>query len=298
MKASTLRQRLAAAAAVVMLCAANAGAQTAQKHVVERGETLESIAVRYGVTTEDILKLNPDAAQFVYVGMELALPAKPAATAASDTAQTARPATAAPTVTEVTDENGRKRYVATTEGEQETTTVKDERDGWAIERLGDFSVAFEIGYGFLDNGGGDGSAYAYSATAGVNYYFTDAFYAGARIGYNSSNFSDQGIESAAHILMIPIETGYAFATQDQKFAVVPFTGFDFNIGLTGKTKIKNVGDYDMKIGGKIGVAFDLGLRVRLWGFNLSGSYHIPLNDRQEAYFGKDGYFKISLGFGF
>ena len=291
MKASTLRQRLAAAAAVVMLCAANAGAQTAQKHVVERGETLESIAVRYGVTTEDILKLNPDAAQFVYVGMELALPAKSAATAASDTAQTARPATAAPTVTEVTDENGRKRYVATAEGEQKENKAD-------LVRFGKFGIGFEIGYGFLDNGGGSGSAFAYSVTAGANYYFTDAFYAGARIGYNSSNLTVQGLESTAHILMIPIEAGYAFATKNQLLAVAPFAGFDFNIGLTGKTKIKNGGDYDMEIGGKVGVAFDLGLRVRLWGWNLSGSYHIPLNDRQKGYFGEDGYFKVSLGFGF
>lgn len=73
-------------AAFITLCAATAVAQTARKHVIERGETLESIATRYGVTTEEIIKLNPDAAQFVYVGMELTLPEKPVETAAGDTA--------------------------------------------------------------------------------------------------------------------------------------------------------------------------------------------------------------------
>lgn len=44
------------------------------KHVVDKGETIESIAKKYGVTKESIIELNPDAAQFVYVGMELKIP--------------------------------------------------------------------------------------------------------------------------------------------------------------------------------------------------------------------------------
>ena len=86
MKASILKMRMAVVAAFITLCAATAVAQTARKHVIERGETLESIATRYGVTTEEIIKLNPGAAQFVYVGMELTLPEKPVETAAGDTA--------------------------------------------------------------------------------------------------------------------------------------------------------------------------------------------------------------------
>lgn len=43
-------------------------------HVVNRGETLQSIAQKYGVTTERIIQANPQAAQFIYVGMELNIP--------------------------------------------------------------------------------------------------------------------------------------------------------------------------------------------------------------------------------
>lgn len=43
-------------------------------HTVGRGETLESIAKRYGTTREKIIELNPDATQFIYVGMELVIP--------------------------------------------------------------------------------------------------------------------------------------------------------------------------------------------------------------------------------
>lgn len=44
------------------------------KHVVDRGETLASIAKRYSTTESQIIQLNPNARQFIYVGMELVIP--------------------------------------------------------------------------------------------------------------------------------------------------------------------------------------------------------------------------------
>lgn len=43
-------------------------------HVVQRGETLESIAEYYKVSVEDINKANPNADGIVYVGMKLNIP--------------------------------------------------------------------------------------------------------------------------------------------------------------------------------------------------------------------------------
>lgn len=43
-------------------------------HIVDRGETLASIANLYGVTTGKIIELNPEASDFVYTGMELIVP--------------------------------------------------------------------------------------------------------------------------------------------------------------------------------------------------------------------------------
>lgn len=45
-------------------------------HVVQRGETLKSIAEYYKVNVEDINKANPNADGIVYVGMKLIVPAK------------------------------------------------------------------------------------------------------------------------------------------------------------------------------------------------------------------------------
>lgn len=61
-------------AIIVALTANIAVAQTAKIHVVERGETIESIAKKYGITKDALVAVNPDAAQFVYVGMELTVP--------------------------------------------------------------------------------------------------------------------------------------------------------------------------------------------------------------------------------
>lgn len=44
-------------------------------HVVQRGETIESIAEFYKVSVEDINKANPNADGVVYVGMKLNIPA-------------------------------------------------------------------------------------------------------------------------------------------------------------------------------------------------------------------------------
>lgn len=61
----------------IILCAgalsiASMDAET--KHILERGESLESIAKKYGVTTQQIIELNPEAASFTYIGMELTIP--------------------------------------------------------------------------------------------------------------------------------------------------------------------------------------------------------------------------------
>ena len=71
----TFRKRFLSAMCMVAFGVSFAIAQTSTiKHTVDRGETLQSIAKRYATTEAKIIELNPDAAQFVYVGMELVIP--------------------------------------------------------------------------------------------------------------------------------------------------------------------------------------------------------------------------------
>lgn len=61
---------------MVVFGISSAIAQTSTiKHTVDRGETLQSIAKRYATTEAKIIELNPAAAKYVYVGMELIIPA-------------------------------------------------------------------------------------------------------------------------------------------------------------------------------------------------------------------------------
>lgn len=49
-------------------------AQNTITHSVGRGETIASIAKKYNVPEGDILKLNPEAKEFIYVGLKLQIP--------------------------------------------------------------------------------------------------------------------------------------------------------------------------------------------------------------------------------
>lgn len=260
--------------AVAVFCMATAFAQTVKQHIVKRGETLESIADRYGTTVDELVELNPDANQFVYVGMELKVPVSTTLTSQQDTIKSERVQIEQPII-ETNLKNRNLDYVT----------------------IGNFVVNMEIGLSFIANKPIDES-FGFTFTTGANYFFTKSAYAGARIGVNSVSSTSYEAKSSAYFLMIPLEAGYAFCTSNEKLAVIPFCGFDFNIGIKGKTEIRNYDDVKLDIGGKIGVDACVGLRFRLWSFNLSGAYHIPLNDKQKGFFGKDPYLHVSLGWGF
>mgnify|MGYP005942743725 CR=1 FL=1 len=62
-------------------------------HTVNRGETLSSIAQKYGVSEEKIIKANPQAAQFIYVGLELTIPTSSAPTSSPIPSTSVKPIT-------------------------------------------------------------------------------------------------------------------------------------------------------------------------------------------------------------
>ena len=164
----------------------------------------------------------------------------------------------------------------------------------------EWSFVDELGYGFLE-----GKAWAYKATIGANYSFTNNFYLQGQIGYNSSNlneliktgkYSYDNYEMNAHFITLPFEVGYRVTTENRLWGFIPFAGLGFNIGLGGKSKYEDI-ENDLEIGGKLGVEARIGLRICLHGFQLTGSYHLPMNSKQEDFFGEDAYPELSIGFG-
>lgn len=265
-------------------------------HVVQRGETIESIAEIYKVSVEDIDKANPNADGIVYVGMKLNIPTS-----------SAQPKTSA---TDVSIETNRTQELTSEKYPVRNVSKADKE--YSVQRAdkeyGEFSFTLEFGYGFI-NGSNN---YMYETTVGANYTLPYNLYVGARIGYNSANYNGLinidreriSAEQNCHFLEIPIEFGYSLKNESESLGLIPFVGFNTNIGLSGKYKQKILGtggeesSNKLKIGGKVGIGARVGIRVHLMGLDITGSYQIPLNDKQKGWFGKDAFPEISLAFGF
>lgn len=283
----------------VLLCTvcmfAMAQSQTVT-HVVQRGETIESIAEYYNLSVEDINKANPNTDGIVYVGMKLNIPtssAQPKTSATDVSIETNR-------TQELTSEKYPVRNVS--KADKEYSVPREDKE------YGEFSFTGELGYGFI-NGSNN---FMYEATVGANYTLPYNLYLGARIGYNSANYNGLinidresiSAEQNCHFLEIPIEFGYSLKNESESLGLIPFVGFNTNIGLSGKYKQKILGtggeesSNKLKIGGKVGIGARVGIRVHLMGFDITGSYQIPLNDKQKGWFGKDAFPEISLAWGF
>ena len=74
-------------AALLFMISMPLSAQPTLKHTVDVGETLASIARRYGTTEARIIEINPEAADFIYVGMQLTIPLAPAPQSAENSGQ-------------------------------------------------------------------------------------------------------------------------------------------------------------------------------------------------------------------
>lgn len=246
------------------------------KHTVQRGETLATIAQKYGTTEEKIKELNPEAAQFIYVGMELNIPERNV----QNKVEIFLNSNNAADSLSAQDENN-------SDNQEETSYRK-----WA--------AAFSIGYGFLPKEKGvKGTNWAYECWLGANYNITKSHYVGARIGYNSSNYSANAYgvstESEFHFVSLPIETGYELSIISDKFSIIPYGGFSFNYCVKGKSKIGKTSN-KLDVNGEVGIDARLGARLSIYGFKIGAAYIIPVNDKQEEFFGEKAYFQVSIGF--
>lgn len=280
-------KKIILSALLVIACAFAKAQSQIVTHVVLRGETIESIANHYNVSVEDIDKANPNMDGVVYVGLKLNIPTssvQPKTFSRDVSIETSQ-------TQELTPERAPIRNVS-----------KEDK------KYGEFIFAGELGYGFIKGSGN----FMFEGTIGANYTIPYNLYVGARIGYNSANYNGLieiegesiNAKQNCHFLQIPIEFGYSLKNESESLGLIPFVGFNTNIGLSGKYKQKTLGtggeesSKKLKIGGKVGIGARVGIRVHLMGFDITGSYQIPLNDKQKGWFGKDAFPEISLAWGF
>ena len=140
-------------------------------HVVQRGETLESIAEYYKVSVEDINKANPNAEGIVYVGMKLKITTSYKTKIVSNIDNQS--------VRAYTQGNNIKHHSNDKVYQEHTYKAAKNED----EKVGKIEFAGELGFGFIK--GADN--FMYEATIGANYRLPYNLYVGARIGYKSAN---------------------------------------------------------------------------------------------------------------
>lgn len=282
----TFRKRFLSAMCMVAFGVSFAIAQTSTiKHTVDRGETLQSIAKRYATTEAKIVELNPDAKQFVYVGMVLTIPVEK--------------------VTNVTkEEKGslQNDFKQNTYNQITGIAVSDERDFYRWSFVG------SIAYGILPKSKEEcvsGSNFTLLFSLGANYNITKSFFVGARIGYNTVNTNTllhsgvaeyYNVITNNHMIFMPLEIGYKFCLKDNEIALVPYAGTDINCIVkcttetgVGTHKEKRTIDPDKRLG----VNGRIGLRLSLYGFSVGGSYVLSFDDN---YGENKGFPEISIGF--
>ena len=250
------------------------------KHVVERGETLASIAERYGITEDEIIKLNPEAAQFIYVGMELWIPVVKSDVIHNETRAAIE-----------------KSLVVPKSDVSSTNKIGNQVDGNK-----QWKVVFNIGFGFPTLPDEmDGSCYTYAVTLGGNYNVTESFYAGFRLGYNSSTInmdSPMDVTQKFHFITLPLEAGYRLFLLPDKVSLAPHVGLDMNFAIKGTAEPDGGEKEKVDVGGDVGVGVKLGVNLKLWEFLIRGSYVFPLNDDQKSYFGDGACPEIAIGWEF
>lgn len=280
--------------AMVVICTS----AFAEKHTVQKGESLQSIATKYKITVSQLVEANPGSDNLFYVGLILNIPESkgiPANTISTPTT------TLEQTLTQSTDS-------------EQTTNQGNYNENAYVDGAG-WGFGMILEYGFLPKAEGVGGGnWTYGFTVGGNYYFTSVgkgLFAGVRIGYNSANYytyknkigSSVTNQLSSNFISIPLCAGYAFSQNDNRFAITPLAGIDINCCVSGNEKAK-VYDHGYsetvknKLKKKTGFDARLGVQLRLWEFNIGASYVIPLDKGNKYYFGDDGYIAVNIGWGF
>ena len=258
-------------------------------HVVQRGETIESIAKYYNVSVEDINKANPNMDGVVYVGMKLIIPT------GSPQAQGKAKA-----------ENTRINE----DGQNEDSSSQMQANNFSENRINDeneiklgFQLArFKASYLFPSDmehstRGHYRSNYNLSFALEGEYVFNPNVFAGVGLGYmqqGSSNLDHDGgnylqFESRYNYITLPLSIGY-------RMPITEATNLDFYTGLTiaylingySQYRTSTSGDWERKKVKDMDNAkyffpfWTTGVRVKLWGVELGAEYWYLLTKMNEG----------------
>lgn len=269
-------------------------------HTVARGENLQGIAQRYGITTEQLLSANPKAETLFYVGMKLEIPEQsPASTHVESGTETINRVQNQPT-----DMRRSEPIImepTSDENNSAADSAKSDKPG--------VSGTFDLRYGFGKKAKNmKGHSFNFQMMLGGNYYVMkaqDGLFVGAGVGWRmaSSNFKSDydRFESSYHYIMLSPRLGYAIAMDKnpEKLALIPYAAVNIGFCVSAKQKFNKE---EKKAEKRTGYEAEFGLKLRISGFDIGAAYSIPFGNKKEIEGMKDdsddGYFSVSLGFGF
>lgn len=258
-------------------------------HIVQRGETIESIADYYKVSVADINKANPNADGIIYVGMKLNIPAS---TSPKNETRTEK------TTTSGISSNENTSYVP------QSSTTKKSYDNETT--LGLQFARVKASYLFptemeKSSRGHYRSSYNLSFVLEGEYVFNPNIFAGFGLGYmaqgscnSDRNQDEDGIryqqyKSQYHYVMVPLSIGYRMPIT-KNVNIDAYTGPVVTCVVAGnsqyrtstsekwnKTKLK-----DMKNVKYFTPFWNIGARVNLWSFELGVEYWYLLTKTNEG----------------
>ncbi|MCD8296554.1 MAG: LysM peptidoglycan-binding domain-containing protein [Prevotella sp.] len=269
-------KRCLMALAFVLVSALSFAQTRVINHIVAEGETLESIAQRYNTSVETITAINPDAAQTIYVGMEVKIPV---------------------TIVESGTET------VTTQPNNTNTTVQTVNTGVYDDSFTKWDVAYRLAVGYLTKPSG----IDYQFAIGAKYSPIQQLYIALMAGYLGA-YQFKSDTFTSHLVTIPIEIGGHFKLHNGHY-ISPYLGFDFNIcvkttynfdddGMSSdmKKKMKEwYKDMEKDLQGKLCADFRLGVK---YGLNsncaLGISMVVPMNDNEKGLLSSNIYPEICL----
>ena len=178
-------------------------AQTITTHVVQRGETAESIATLYSITTEQLFKANPGAEDLFYVGLKLNIPEK-------KVAQKQPTATTVVSIQTDSASNTSKNAVVQSSNKpmlQSTKTSRREKSNLNIKAIAGVTFGTWVGKDFKDGKVTDYNEYSSTETknkanyqfhigAITDYYFTKNLYTGLGIVFNKTGYKQSAFATS------------------------------------------------------------------------------------------------------
>lgn len=245
----------------LMLASLSMSAQTSKSHIVQRGETIESVAKKYGISVSDLQQANPSTKDYFYAGMKLVIPHK---TNIQNTTQTQSPNSSnrlAITTPSSAKTNGNS--IKTKKKKVQMPTFHSDLDG------SDFtSVALTFGSDFTD-------------LVGMTYGFQGQYFLDNGFGATLAVGANYGLEDDADI-MLKLGPSYVY----------PITNMFYVIGTACYTLTK--GDYMGNVGMVSGASVipTIGLSFNSIKVGINGDLHW----RNGGDFGVGAY--LSVGYSF